>query len=219
MAPYPHKPASPIPTTRQPHMNGTSKDSYAELTDEQLIEHTLEGRTRAYDELIRRHSRKLNAMLIQMLNSEADAYDVAQESFLKAFHSLRYFKGNSSFYTWLYSIALNNARNYLRKRKRERSFSLDNDENGNPLEKDAELADANLEADPVRKAQVKDLRGKLARAIAQLSPAHQEVVNLCDIQGLSYPQIAKLINISEGTLRSRLHYAHRQLQGLLADEV
>ncbi len=200
-------------------MNEASRESYADQPDEQLIEQTLAGQTRAYDELIRRHSRKLNAMLIQMLNSEADAYDVAQESFLKAFHSLRYFKGNSSFYTWLYSIALNNARNFLRKRKRERGFSLDNDENGNPLEKDADLADANLESDPVRKAQVKDLRSKLARAISQLSPAHQEVVNLCDIQGLSYPQIAKLINISEGTLRSRLHYAHRQLQGLLADEV
>jgi RNA polymerase sigma-70 factor (ECF subfamily) len=200
-------------------MKENPRDSYADQSDEELVASTLAGQTRAYDELIRRHSRKLNAMLVQMLNSEADAYDVAQESFLKAFHSLRYFKGNSSFYTWLYSIALNNARNYLRKRKRERSFSLDNDEKGNPLEKDAELADANLESDPIRKAQVKDLRGKLARAISQLSPAHQEVVNLCDIQGLSYPQIAKLINISEGTLRSRLHYAHRQLQGLLADEI
>ncbi len=200
-------------------MNATTREPYDDMPDEELIASTLAGRTRAYDELIRRHSRKLNAMLIQMLNSEADAYDIAQESFLKAFHSLRYFKGNSSFYTWLYSIALNNARNFLRKRKRERSFSLDNDEKGNPLEKDKELADANLEADPIRKAQVNDLRAKLAQAISQLSPAHQEVVNLCDIQGLSYPQIAKLINISEGTLRSRLHYAHRQLQGLLADEV
>ena len=200
-------------------MTASFRESFSDLPDEKLIVLTLKGKTRAYDELIRRHSRKLNAMLIQMLNSEADAYDVAQESFLKAFHSLRYFKGNSSFYTWLYSIALNNARNHLRKRKRERSYSLDNDEKGNPLEKDSELADANLEADPVRKAQVNDLRGKLARAIAQLSPAHQEVVNLCDIQGLSYPQIARMINISEGTLRSRLHYAHRQLQGLLADEV
>lgn len=157
-------------------------------------------------------------MLIQMLNSEADAYDVAQESFLKAFHSLRYFKGNSSFYTWLYTIALNQARNFLRKRKRERAYSIDDTENGDPLEKDAELADKGLESDPVRKAYVSDLRKKLARAIAQLSPAHQEVVNLCDIQGLSYPEIAKIINISEGTLRSRLHYAHKQLQGLLADE-
>ena len=200
-------------------MKSPSRESFAEQPDEELIKSTLAGQTRAYDELIRRHSRKLNAMLVQMLNSEADAYDVAQESFLKAFHSLRYFKGNSSFYTWLYTIALNNARNYMRKRKRERSYSLDNDEKGNPLEKDAELADANLESDPIRKAQINDLRDKLARAISQLSPAHQEVVNLCDIQGLSYPQIAKLINISEGTLRSRLHYAHRQLQGLLADEI
>lgn len=191
---------------------------FAEQSDEELIELTLAGKTRAFDELIRRHSRKLNGMLIQMLNSEADAYDVAQESFLKAFHSLRYFKGNSSFYTWLYTIALNQARNFLRKRKRERSYSIDDTENGDPLEKDAELADKGIESDPVRKANVSDLRKKLARAIAQLSPAHQEVVNLCDIQGLSYPEIAKIINISEGTLRSRLHYAHKQLQGLLADE-
>lgn len=199
-------------------MNTEPTAPFADLTDEELIERTLAGKTRAFDELVRRHSRKLNGMLIQMLNSEADAYDVAQESFLKAFHSLRYFKGNSSFYTWLYSIALNQARNFLRKRKRERSYSLDNDENGDPLEKDAELADRGLDADPARKAHVSDLRRKLQAAISQLSPAHQEVINLCDIQGLSYPEIAKIIHISEGTLRSRLHYAHRQLQGLLADE-
>lgn len=193
---------------------------FAELSDEELIERTLGGKTRAFDELIRRHSRKLTGTLVKMLNSEADAYDVAQESFLKAFHSLRYFKGNSSFYTWLYSIALNQARNFLRKRKRERnSYSIDDAENGDPLEKHEELADKGAESDPVRRAQNADLRKKLAAAIAQLSPAHQEVINLCDIQGLSYPEIAKIINISEGTLRSRLHYAHKQLQGLLADEI
>lgn len=192
---------------------------FAALSDEELIERTLGGKTRAFDELIRRHSRKLTGTLVKMLNSEADAYDVAQESFLKAFHSLRYFRGNSSFYTWLYSIALNQARNFLRKRKRERSgYSIDDTENGDPLEKDGELADKTPESDPVRSAQNTDLRKKLAYAISQLSPAHQEVVNLCDIQGLSYPEIAKIINISEGTLRSRLHYAHKQLQGLLADE-
>ena len=199
-------------------MNEQPPTAYSVQSDEDLIASTLAGKTRAYDELVRRHSRKLNGMLIQMLNSEADAYDVAQESFLKAFHSLRYFKGNSSFYTWLYSIALNQARNFLRKRKREHAYSLDNDENGDPLEKDSELADKGLDADPVRKAHIADLRRKLAHAITQLSPAHQEVINLCDIQGLSYPEIAKIINISEGTLRSRLHYAHRQLQGILADE-
>lgn len=201
-------------------MNNNAKENYSNLEDEELIRRTLDGQTRAFDELVRRHSRKLNAMLIAMLNNEADAYDVAQTSFLKAFHSLRYFKGQSSFYTWLYSIALNQARNFLRKRKRERdnSYSLDNDENGDPLEKNADLSDTNRAADPVRQANIAELRKKLQRAISQLSPAHQEVINLCDIQGLSYPEISKIINISEGTLRSRLHYARRQLQGLLAEE-
>lgn len=201
-------------------MKNNDKETFPEMDDELLIQKTLDGQTRAFDELVRRHSRKLNAMLIAMLNNEADAYDVAQTSFLKAFHSLRYFKGQSSFYTWLYSIALNQARNFLRKRKRERdnSYSLDNDENGDPLEKNADLSDTNRSADPVRQANIAELRKKLQRAISQLSPAHQEVINLCDIQGLSYPEISKIINISEGTLRSRLHYARRQLQGLLAEE-
>lgn len=201
-------------------MNNNAKENFPDLEDELLIQKTLAGQTRAFDELVRRHSRKLNAMLIAMLNNEADAYDVAQTSFLKAFHSLRYFKGQSSFYTWLYSIALNQARNFLRKRKRERdhSYSLDNDENGDPLEKNADLSDTNRAADPVRQANIAELRKKLRRAISQLSPAHQEVINLCDVQGLSYPEISKIINISEGTLRSRLHYARRQLQGLLAEE-
>ena len=201
-------------------MKDNDREQSTELTDEVLIQRTLDGETRAFDVLIRRHSRKLTSMLISMLNNEADAYDVAQTSFLKAFHSLRYFKGQSSFYTWLYSIALNQGRNFLRKRKRERtnSYSLDNTENGDPLEKNADLSDTNISSDPVRQAHITDLRQKLTDAIAQLSPAHQEVINLCDIQGLSYPEIAKYINISEGTLRSRLHYARRQLQGILAEE-
>lgn len=193
-------------------------ENFAEMTDELLVKRTLEGKTRAYDELVRRHSRKLHSMLFQMVNSEADAYDIAQESFLKAFHSLRYFNGNSAFYTWLYSIAANQARNFLRKRKRESSFSIDNDENGDPLEKNEELADRGIASDPVRRAQIADLKKKLAAAINELSPAHREVVTLCDIQGMSYPEIAAILHISEGTLRSRLHYAHRQLQGILADE-
>lgn len=190
-----------------------------EPSDEELIRSTLAGKTRAFDVLVRRHSRKLTAMLIQVLNSEADAYDVAQEAFIKAFHSLRYFKGDSAFYTWLYTIALNQARNFMRKRKREgNGFSIDNDENGDPLEKDSELADKGREADPIRNTQNAELRKKIARAISQLSPAHQEVVTLADIQGLSFPEISKMTNVTEGTLRSRLHYAHKQLQSLLAEE-
>ncbi len=186
--------------------------------DEVLVRRTLEGNTRAYDELVRRHSRKLHAMLLQMVGSEADAYDIAQDSFLKAFHSLRYFNGRSAFYTWLYSIAANQARNFIRKRKRENTTSIDNDEKGDRLEKDSDLADTALTSDPARRAHLTDLRRKLVAALDQLSPAHREVVTMCDIHGLSYPEISRILNISEGTLRSRLHYAHRLLQGILADE-
>ncbi len=192
-------------------------ETYQEQSDERLIALTLQGKTRAFDELTHRHSRKLHVMLYQMLNSEADAYDVAQEAFLKAYRSLRYFNGQSAFYTWLYTIAANHARNFLRKKKRERTDRIDNDENGNQHEKNDELADTSLSADPVRGAYLKDLRKQLKNALAQLSPSHREVVTLCDIAGLSYPQIAKMLHISEGTLRSRLHYAHKQLQGLLSD--
>ena len=192
-------------------------EDWSELPDEKLIEITLAGKTRAFDELIHRHSRKLHAMLLQMLGSEADAYDVAQEAFLRAFRSLRYFNGQSAFYTWLYTIAANQARNFLRKRKRERSFSIDDDENGLPLEKDAELADQAVDADPVRGAHIADIKARLQTAMQQLSPAHREVVTLCDIMGLSYQEIAQMLHVSEGTLRSRIFYAHKQLQSLLGD--
>lgn len=188
-------------------------------SDEELIALTLSGKTSAFDELTRRHSRKLHSMLYQMLNSEADAYDVAQESFIKAYHSLRFFNGQSAFYTWLYTIAANHARNFIRKKKREKTVTIDDDTAGNQHEKNNELEDTSRDADPVRKAHLKDLRKKLRAAIDQLSPAHREVVTLSDIAGLSYPEISKMLNISEGTLRSRLHYAHKHLQSLLADEM
>ena len=192
-------------------------EDWNELPDEKLIEITLAGKTRAFDVLMRRHSRKLHAMLLQMLGSEADAYDVAQEAFLRAFRSLRYFNGQSAFYTWLYTIAANQARNLIRKHKRERSYSIDNDENGLPLEKDAELADQSVGADPVRGAHITDIKSRLRAAMEQLSPAHREIVTLCDIMGLSYQEVSQMLHVSEGTLRSRVFYAHKQLQSLLSD--
>lgn len=190
----------------------------SERSDEELIRITLEGNVKAYDVLVKRHSRKLHAMLLQMLRSEADAYDIAQDSFLKAYHSLRYFSGRSAFFTWLYSIAANRARNLLRRKKRENSFSLDNQDDATPIDKRRELADESRAADPTRNAHVSELKKRLRAAMDQLSPAQREVVTLFDIQGKSFAEISALLHITEGTLRSRLHYAHKILQGLLSDE-
>ncbi|MFI3243276.1 MAG: sigma-70 family RNA polymerase sigma factor [Akkermansia sp.] len=196
----------------------STQEFLEDKTDATLVEETVAGQTRSFDELIRRHSRKLHAMLLQMLGNDSDAYDVAQEAFLKAFHSLRYFHGRSAFYTWLYAIAANQARNLLRKRKREKLYSLDNDDKGDAYEKDHRLADTSIDGDPVRTAQVKDLKTKLYEAIESLSPAHREAVALIDIQHMSYSEAAAILKVSEGTVRSRIFYAHKQLQGLLAGE-
>lgn len=192
-----------------------------ELEDESLIQMTLAGVQRAYDELVKRHSRRLHSMLMQMLNSETDAYDIAQEAFVKAYRSLQSFNGNSAFYTWLYTIALNEARNFIRKenKRRKSSISIDNDVNGDPKEKNVELADSSREADPLRNANVGDLKTRLKYALSQLSPEHREVVQLCDIACMNYSEVASMLKIPEGTLRSRLHYAHRYLQSLLKDEL
>lgn len=198
--------------------NSPEKVKLSELEDDKLIQLTLEGNTRAFDELVTRHSRKLHVMLMQILRSESDAYDIAQEAFVKAFRSLRYFNGTSSFFTWLYTIAANKARNLLRSRSRERrAYSLDDDENGAHHERNEELTATDVDSDPERKAHVNTLRQRLLKAIDKLSPAHKEVIQLSDIMGLPNAEIAAMLKISEGTLRSRIFYARRQLQSMLGD--
>ncbi len=190
---------------------------YKNLEDTQLVELAREGNTRAFDELVVRHSRKLHATLYQMTDSYDDAYDIAQEAFTKAYRALRYFNGQSAFYTWLHSIAINHARNFLKKRNRRVTFSLDDDEFGDHAEKDSNMADESYSSNPEQNTQMNELKKKINEALKKLSDKHREVVILHDIKGMNHTEIAVLLGISEGTLRSRLHYAHKELQGLLAE--
>ncbi len=190
---------------------------YTNLEDTELVEKAREGDSRAFDELVIRHSRKLHATLFQMTDNYDDAYDIAQEAFSKAYRALRYFNGQSAFYTWLHSIAVNHARNFLKKRNRRVTYSLDDDEYGDHAEKNKNMADESVSADPERRTHLNELQIKINEALSKLSPKHREVVVLHDIKGLNHTEIAVMLNISEGTLRSRLHYAHKELQGLLAE--
>ncbi len=196
-------------------MSQASIKCYQDESDESLVKKATAGETRAFDVLVLRHSKRLHLMLLQILRSEADAYDVAQDAFIKAFTSLRYFNGKSAFYTWLYSIALNHTRNFLRKRKRERTSSLDRDDFEIALDKRMEIADPTSE--PTKPIEDNELMAQIKQAIAQLPLAQREVVVLVDIMEMSYAEVSEILNVREGTLRSRLHYAHQQLQGLLAD--
>ena len=187
------------------------------MTDEELVKRIRQGDASAGEELIDRYYAAVFRYCRCWCGHKETAEDLAQETFERFFRSLGSYRHQGKAANFLYTIAANQARNFIRKRKRDRAFSIDDDENGTPMEKDSELADQGPDADPVRSAHIADIKKRLRKAMEQLSPAHREVVTLCDVMGLSYQEISKLLHVSEGTLRSRIFYAHKQLQSLLGD--
>jgi RNA polymerase sigma-70 factor (ECF subfamily) len=150
-----------------------------------------------------------------MTANHEDANDLAQESFIKAFQALKSFKGGSSFYTWLYRIAVNKTINFLKQRKNRTHMSL-NDLDFN-VEHDPDLMALISDKTPCREASLTELQEKLNAALLKLSEPHRLVVVLHDVQGQSHEEIAKIMDCNIGTVRSRLFYARQQLQALLSD--
>jgi RNA polymerase sigma-70 factor (ECF subfamily) len=183
--------------------------------DHELVQRAQEGDTRAFDELVIKYSRKLYGLVYNMTSNKEDTHDLLQDIFAKAYRSLRHFKGKSTFYTWIYSIATNMTLNFLKKRRRRGGLSLDDVDSG--IENDPTLVDQGHEANPHRQMNILELQKKLNEAMQQLSEDHRTVVTMFDIQGIPHAEISEILGVSEGTVRSRLYYAHQQLQGYLED--
>ncbi|MBP7951492.1 MAG: sigma-70 family RNA polymerase sigma factor [Verrucomicrobiales bacterium] len=183
--------------------------------DQRLVERAQGGDTAAFDVLVVKYTPKLYGLVYHMTSNREDAHDLLQDIFSRAYRSLPRFRGQSAFYTWIYSIATNMTLNFLKKRGRRLTYSLDDIDSG--IERDQEFLDATAGSDPVREAGLKELQGKLNEAMMQLSEDHRAVVTMFDIQGMPHSEIARIMGVSEGTVRSRLFYAHRQLQSLLGD--
>ena len=182
-----------------------------------LVKRARRGELTAYDELVRRYQERIYATIYHMTANHEDANDLAQEAFIKAFHALRSFKGGSSFYTWVYRIAVNKTINFLKQRKNKAQMSLDDlDFNA---EHDPDLVALISEKTPRREVGLAELQEKLNAALLRLSEPHRLVVTLHDVQGLSHEEIAKIMDCNIGTVRSRLFYARQQLQGYLSDYV
>jgi len=178
--------------------------------DLDLVRRAQGGDTLAFDELINKYSRKLYGLIYHMTSNNDDTNDLLQDVFAKAYRSLGKFKGKSTFYTWIYSISVNMTLNFLKKRKRRMSYSLDEVETG--IQNDPAMVDGNHAANPRHQSNVNELQKRLNEAMQTLSEHHRTVVTLFDIQGLPHAQISQILEVSEGTVRSRLHYAHQQLQ-------
>ncbi len=193
----------------------TGAHALAELDDRALVRRAKLGDLVAYDELVRRYQERIYATIYHMTANHEDANDLAQEAFIKAYRSLRSFKGDSSFFTWVYRIAVNKTLNFLKQRKHKGQLSLDDlDFNA---EHDPDLVALISDKTPRREAGLSELQQKLNVALQKLSETHRMVVTLHDVQGLSHEEIGRIMDCNVGTVRSRLFYARQQLQAYLAD--
>jgi len=183
--------------------------------DPKLVKQAQGGNLEAYDELIRRYQERIYATIYHMTSNHEDANDLAQETFIKAFQALKSFKGDSSFFTWVYRIAVNKTINFLKQRKNKTHMSL-NDLDFN-AEHDPDLVALVSDKTPRRDVSLIELQEKLNGAMQKLSEIHRLVVTLHDVQGLSHEDISKIMGCNTGTVRSRLFYARQQLQAYLSD--
>lgn len=189
----------------------------AGMLEGDLVKHARRGDLKAYDELVKRYQERIYATIYHMTSNHEDANDLAQEAFIKAFSALKSFKGGSSFYTWLYRIAVNKTINFLKQRKNKFHLSL-NDIDFN-AEHDPDLMALISDKTPTRDVGLSELQKKLNEALLRLSEPHRMVVILHDVQGQSHDEIAEIMGCNIGTVRSRLFYARQQLQGHLAEYI
>src|SRR5476651_2049109 len=165
----------------------------------ELVRRARRGDLKSYDELVKRYQERIYATVYHMTSNHEDANDLAQDSFIKAFQALKSFKGGSSFYTWLYRIAVNKTINFLKQRKNRVHMSL-NDLDFN-TENNPDLVALISDKTPRREAGLKELSEKLNEALLKLSEQHRLVMVLHDVQGLSHDEIAKVMGCNIGTVR------------------
>ncbi len=186
--------------------------------DFRLVALAQQGDMSAYDALVTRHRGRIFAMIRNMIHQEADAWDISQEVFIKAWHALPKFEAKARFSTWLYRIAHNAVYDWSRKRKIESAGELNDEIFERERIDSASFTTPSGGESPADLMSHGELRMKIQVALGKLSPEHREVVLLKDVQGLSYKEIAEAMSITLGTVMSRLFYARQKLQALLKDE-
>lgn len=186
--------------------------------DALLVTQAQKGDLRAYDELVIRHRGRIFAMVRNMIHHEADAWDLSQDVFVKAWQALPRFEAKARFSTWLFRIAHNVVYDWTRKRKIDSAGEF-NDEifDRDQIDPLASTTPSGAES-PDTSMEHGELRMKIQAALFKLSPEHRESVVLKDVQGLSYKEIADAMGCTIGTVMSRLFYARQKLQALLKDE-
>lgn len=178
--------------------------------DRRLIAECLAGNTPAFGTLVRRYQDRLYNAVLRVVDNGEDAGDVVQDAFLNAYQSLNSFKGDSEFFTWLYRIAFNAAISLRRKRKAVLSIDGADEEKGI-----GEPVDPSEYSRPGSTLERSEEDALLIAALGRLSPEHRVVLVLKDLEGQKYEEIAEVLDVPVGTVRSRLHRARLELRDLL----
>ena len=185
--------------------------------DDQFLERLRRGDALAYERLVAEHSPDVYALLFRLTSDSEEARDLTQETFLRAFQSINRFRGDASLKTWIYRIAINQARNrwrWWRRRKRDVTVSLDatDDQRQQPLA--ATLPNENG-LTPEQETLAREREAQLRDALLNLRSSYREAVILRDVEGFSYEEIAETLQISIGTVKSRISRGRLELRRYL----
>ena len=192
-----------------------SPERQLEADSDMAIVHTVQaGDVAAFDKLILKYRERVYGIVYNMTSNREDAADLTQDAFIKAFQSIHRFNGQSSFFTWLYRIAVNSTLSHLRRNRLRSFFSLERVNAEEPVSREV-IAALTDKTGVERETFVRELQEKLNDAMQKLSIKHRTVVTLFEIDGLTHQEIAEIMNCSVGTVRSRLHYAKQLLQAEL----
>jgi RNA polymerase sigma-70 factor, ECF subfamily len=198
-------------------MQTEATPAQADVSELDLVKRCQAGDTEAFDELVTRYRTRVFGMIYNMVHSEQDAWDLAQDSFLKAWKSIKRFRGRSSFYTWIYRIVMNVTIDWLRK-KQIKGAGTEFDDTIQLRQVDpASKTVPKTEALPYETMEQDEIRVRIDKAIGQLSPEQRAVILMKEIEDMQYHEIAEALGCSIGTVMSRLFYARKKLQTLLRD--
>tara|TARA_B110000305_G_scaffold230011_2_gene281673 strand:- start:4000 stop:4647 length:648 start_codon:yes stop_codon:yes gene_type:complete len=209
-------------TSGRPKPNGTMSTKAQEVAlDRALVLRFKNGDQAAFEEMVSRYWDRIYAMVHQLLRNQQDAEEVTQDAFIRAHRGLVNFRGDSAFSTWLYQIATNLARNrywYWWRRKRDKTISFDQPvgaDNSTPL---SEIFVTKSET-PEDAAITQELVDNIAEGMEKLSPKHREILILRNVKNLTYEEIADILTISIGTVKSRIARARESLRSKMVEDI
>ena len=205
----------PVNTARSNASNRAERQREAE-EDRALVEQAQKGDRAAFRKLVERHQRRAFAIAIGLVRDENDARDIVQEAFLRVYRSLGRFKGGSSFFTWLYRIVPNLAIDLMRKPARREAELCENPNISENAEAFPFLARIDG-ADPLDMVRRREIAERIQTALDALPSYHRAVIIMREVEGMSYQEMAEAMEVSKGTIMSRLFHARQKLQRALAD--